>query len=375
MIWPLDIDTFGPVLKLLGQKDAPDSGTIITILLFVVSVPLLLALAYTVRRRKNKREARERSTDQLAKIGHQKNLDHTEQSALMRIAGASHLQNPAALVTSIDVFDHAVAERISHLRQGPWLEMEAELERLTALREKIGFRHIPADRAPSTTRQLQLGHKIFVLAPHEESFRLLSTEVLNLDDLAICTGPFLRRTHPVELKSRQELWAFFFAADGKEYRFRTQVYKVAHYPSPHLLLAHAERLFQDKDGDLFGTPVEQTCEAIRLPAAKARSSHPGPELFKERVDDAESLTLELTGVRGSGFSAVSDKELSEKDLILLRGKEGILKAVNGSVGRIINVSGHTFRCSYAGMDDNRRTAVLDAIAGRLNREATQAKLR
>ncbi|MDA0748504.1 MAG: flagellar brake domain-containing protein, partial [bacterium] len=238
MTWVLKIESYGPVLKMLSERETTDNDAIFALLIAVASIPLLLFIAYGVRKWLRRRNNISRGHAALEKLVDQKNLNYLEQVTVEHLAQAANLQNAAQILTSIHVFDQAVAAWMQQVQKMPWLEMEEQVERLSFLRKTLGFRYLSADRLPTTTRELMLGQNLYMLAGGSKNPRLLSTSILDLDDLAIRTGPFEVNKRPVNVKKNQDGWVFFWTETGKEYRFKTRILKTVQNPAPYLVLQH-----------------------------------------------------------------------------------------------------------------------------------------
>ncbi|MDP6777827.1 MAG: hypothetical protein QGI83_13795 [Candidatus Latescibacteria bacterium] len=181
---PLKIESYAPVLKMLGEREEVGAGTVVWIALVLLAILLLLVDAYHLRRRRRRHDAVARSFDQLEKYAAEKDLNYLEQVALERMAQSASIPNPAQLVSSVDAFDQAAAAWMVQVMRMPWLEMEEQVARLSAIREKLDFRYLPSTRSPSTTRELPVGQKLYILATRQDGTLLLNAPVVDLDDLA-----------------------------------------------------------------------------------------------------------------------------------------------------------------------------------------------
>jgi len=180
-------DSYAPVLKMLGQRQEADSNAIVWVVVVMLALPLLLLLGNYLRLRLQRHRNKERSFDQLEKLGGEKGLTYPEESLLERIAEAAQLRNPVSLLTSVETFDRAMAVWMKQVMQMPWLTVDEQVERITSIRRKIGFRYLSTERPPISTRQLREGQKIYSLAVGKKGLRLISAEIIALDDLAVTT--------------------------------------------------------------------------------------------------------------------------------------------------------------------------------------------
>ena len=225
LLIPLKVDGFGPILQNLQERDDPTVRTILIIVVVLALLVLIPLAANWVRKRIRRKNRLLHGFDQLQKLADQHGFDPSENRLVEAMADAIPHTNPSLVLSSLEGFDAAARAYVRRAFKLPWLEMEDTIALLAGVREKMGFRYIPEDRRPQNTRHLMLGQKLFVLARGKSGFRLLSAEILELNDLAIFTEPFREGKNVVRFKARHPVWAFFWSPYGGECRFRTQVLK------------------------------------------------------------------------------------------------------------------------------------------------------
>ena len=125
MLPVLKLESYGPVLKMMGNREDPGSETVVWVIAILLSVPLLLYVTNRIRRKVQKRRNLARRYEVLEKLSNAKDLNYIEQVTAERLASHARLENPAQMLTSIDVFDQAVAAWMPKVQKMPWLEMDA----------------------------------------------------------------------------------------------------------------------------------------------------------------------------------------------------------------------------------------------------------
>ena len=130
----LKLDSYAPILEMLGQREDPGRATLIWIVGVFAGIILLLLAASLMRTRLRRRLHLGRGMDQLEQLTARHDLNYVEQVTVERLAKAAKLKNPTQLVTSVDVFDQAVATRMERVLKMPWLEMEEGLAHVTYLK-------------------------------------------------------------------------------------------------------------------------------------------------------------------------------------------------------------------------------------------------
>ncbi|MCZ6632807.1 MAG: hypothetical protein O7G87_05335, partial [bacterium] len=277
------------------------------------------------------------------------------------------LQNPAALLTSIDVFDRAVVAWMGRVQQMPWLEMEKQVDLLRSIREKVGFRYLPPERPPVTTRELKLDHKLYTLTSGPDGFQLLSTPIVDLDDLAIRTQVFEMDRHPVRLREHRDMWVFFWSDVGGEYRFKAHILKTVRRPASYLILQHGDTLVADKGRKIFSCDMDQELTADWVSSRDGRSI-PSVTLFEDG-GRAKSICVHLKELSGSGFSVATDADIQFNDLI--RFGDAAPDFLKEKVGRVVEVSSAGIRCKFHKLSAEDRETILRYVAPRISSEVFQ----
>ena len=364
---PLKIESNAPVLQMLGEREEVGAGTVVWIAVILLSIVLLLVGAYHLRRRQRRRDALARSYDQLEKYAAEKDLNYLEQVAIERMAQSANVINPAQLVSSVDIFDQAAAAWMVQVMQMPWLEMEEQVRRLAAIREKLDFRYLPSTRNPTSTRELPIGQRLYILAARQDGLLLLTAPVVDLDDLAIRTEVFRAGRKPAKLRPHQGIWVFFWSERGVEHRFRTQVLKAIERPAAYLYVMHGDGLTSGRDGEIFSCDYEVEIEADWLPASKIGRATPSAALFAKKEAEIEPLRLQLHGFSAGGFIASAESAFDVNDLLLLKGDDPEHSLLDGKVGRAIkpSKSGLQFAFQFLDVSEDDRDSLLKAIARRL----------
>ena len=364
----LKLDSYAPVLEMLGQRPDTEGDTILWIVSAFVGILLLLLAASTVRSRIRRRLHHGRSMDQLEQLSARHDLDYVEQVTLERIAKAAKLKNPAQLVTAVDMFDQAVGAWMERVQKMPWLEMEEQVARLTRIREKLEFRYLPPERKPTNTRHIPIDHRLYVLASGKTDYRLLKTTVIDLDDLAIRTALFSDK-NAVRLPLGQDFMAFFYSDDGGEYRFKTRILKALDRPSPFLYLRHGDALASDDGRKTISCDLDVDLVADRLPAADVGRANASPNLFGRLEAKIQSLPAHLNEVSGSGFAFATQESTEVNDLLRIQGGKGVPSMLDGKSARVVKVTSSRCFAKFLKLGPEEREALLAYITPRVSKDA------
>ncbi len=373
VLFPLKTDGFQPVLKSLGSREAVSNETIYWIVVVFAALLTIPVLAYRVRRYLRRRDVLARGFDQLQKVCDQKGMDPIQQATVERLAMVSPETNPSQVVFSIDGFDQAVRKRMVKVRRLPWLEMEQEIERISAVREKLGYRYIPEDRRPQNTRHMMIGQRIYILARGAEHFRLLSAPILGLDDLAILTGPLQERDQPVKLRAQKKLWAFYWSPGGGECRFGTALIKAYERPIRYLMFEHGDELVYNTDRKIFSCDLESTAKVDRISAKSYGRATLSEELFD--LHEVDSLPAQLMELSASGFVVSPAEAFKMGDLIRLSVDDADLGFLNGWPARVVNEDGPFARCRFLKMSRENLETILHYVTPRISKDALKGRSR
>ena len=373
MLFPLKVEGFQSVLNALGDREGVSSETVWRIVAVFALLLIIPVLAYRVRKWMRRRDVLARSFDQLQKVCDQQGMDSIEQGTVERLTLAVPRANPTQIVTSVEGFDQAIRQRMKEVRRLPWLEMEQEVERITAVREKLGFRYIPADRRPSNTRHLMVGQCIYILARGSEHFRLLSAPIIDLNDLAIHTELFHEGDQPVRLKGKNKVWAFFWSPVGGECRFSTLLIREYEKPTPYLMFEHADKLVYNGDRKIFSCDLDVSVSVERVSAESYGRAVPSDSLFeKHEVDSLPGRVMELSA---SGFVVSPGEAFKLNDLVRLQVADPDLKFLDGWPARVVSEGDPDARCRFLKKSRERLETILHYVTPRISKEALKGRSR
>lgn len=372
LLIPLKVDGFGPILENLQDREDITGRTVLYIALaLLVLIPLA---ANWVRKRYRQQTRQLYGFDQLQKLADRHALDPAENRLVEAMADAIPDANPSVVLATLDGFDTAARAYVRRALKLPWLSMEDAIARLAGVREKMGFRYIAEDRRPRNTRHLMLGQKLFVLARGKSSFRLLSAEILELNDLAIYTELFQEGKNVVRFKARHPVWAFFWSPYGGECRFKTQILKEYTRPYPYLMLEHGDELVYNEDRKIFSCDLDTAVTVTHLPASKYGRDIPSDEIF-EKYEDLEEIPLRLIELSGSGLVIDSPIDFEEQDLIQIHpGAEGP-DFLDGWTARATTVDGSLVRLRFLKKSRESLETILTYIAPRVSKDALKGRKR
>ncbi len=370
----LKVEGFAPVLSKLQDREDPTVQAVLYIGIVLVLLVLIPLVVNTVRKRIRRRERTLRGFDQLQKLADQNAFDPMENRLVESMAEAVPDLNPATVLSSLDGFDNAARAYIRRARKLPWLEMEDAVDRIAAVREKVGFRYISEDRRPRNTRHLMLGQKLFVLARGGSGFRLLSAEILELNDLAIYTEPFQEGKRIVRFRPRHPVWAFFWSPYGGECRFSTQIMKEYTRPHAYLVLEHGDELIYNEDRKIFSCDLDVAVTVTHLPTSTYGREIPSDELF-DKFENLEEIPVRLVEQSGSGLVVESPTTMGEGDLIRIQpGAEGP-SFLAGWLARATTVDRDLVRFKFLKKSRESLETILNFIAPRVSPDALKGRKR
>lgn len=368
----LKADGFGPVLERLQDRDDLTVQTVLIIVLVLALLVLIPFVANKIRSRIRKETRHLRGFDQLQKLADRHGLDPAENRVVEAMANAVSKANPANVLGTLDGFDAAAKAFVRRARKASWLDLEDAVEVMAHVREKVGYRYIAEDRRPQNTRHLMLGQKLFVLARVKAGFRLLSAEILELNDLAIYTEPFREGDHVVRFKQRHPVWAFFWSPYGGECRFKTQILKEYERPYPFLLLDHGDELLYNEDRKIFSCDLDIAVTVTHLPASTYGREIPSEGLFEE-YEGLEQVAVRLIELSGSGLVIDSPVAFEENDLIRIHpGPEGP-EFIDGWLARVTTVDRDLVRLRFLKKSGESLETILGFIAPRISKHALKGR--
>jgi hypothetical protein len=354
-------DSYTPFLKMFGERSGTNADVLFWILLVVLGFPVLLFFVNYIRDRIRTSQNRVRGLENLEMLGDRNGLDYLEQQTLEHIVEDVGLKNPALLLSSIEMFDRTVGAWMGRLQQGPWLKMLMQVDRLQSIRKKVGYRYLAVGHPPTTTRELRLGQKLYMLIPSKEGFRLLSAPIIDLDDLAIHADLFSLNGRPVRLKEHRDILVFFWSDVGGEYLFKTRVLQTIKRPAPYLMLQQGDSLISEKGRKVFSCDMEMEVTAAWSHTLDERRVAPKSGL---ESDTAQTLAGCLVELSGSGFSMTTDIEVGFNDLVQLDG--GVPDFLQGATGRVADASGPHIRFKFQNLSAESREAILAYITPRIS---------
>jgi hypothetical protein len=312
----------------------------------------------------------ERGYERLDKLGREKGLLPAEQATARLMAEAIGLRSADALLTSVDTFDRAAARWMARAKRRPWRWMQTQVDRLKAIRQKAGFRYLPAGRPPTTTRELELNQDFYTLAKADSAYHLLRARIVELDDLAIRTEPFARDGQPVKLPKRRVMPIFFWPEDGREYRFKTRVLKRVKRPAPYLLLDHGDSVTCDEGREFFSCSLvlEVTVEWLSNP--RGDYEIPAPSLFDED-GSAQTISAQLQELSGTGFVLGTDAAIEINDLVRL--EDVGLEFLGAAVGRAVDKTPSSVGVRFLDLPAQIRDTVLRYVVERISAGSPRSK--
>ena len=363
-------ENYPPVLKMLGQRNATDSDTMVWIALVLLLLPIVLLLGNYLRLYLHRRRHRANSYDQLEKLAGEKGLSYSEQVVVEALADTANLNHPAQLLSSVETFDRAVSAYMKKVETLPWLEMDAQIDRISSIRQKIGFQYLSPERPPISTRELKIGQKVYSLAASPKGIKLIYAEIVDLNDLAIYTNPFHTPKTTVKLGKKNQIWGFFWSEGGNEYRFRTHLLKEIKRPAHYLFLQHGDSLYHNSDREVFKCDQDIEIVAEWVPSEGRVLS---PRIF-DRMAPPETLACTLTHTTGSGFGLSFDGRVEVDDLIRIRGGNKLPSFLEDQIGRVVKI-GDTIVCRFLNIEPTQHHALLAHIASNLTVETFQKRLK
>ena len=373
MFFPLNIEAFGSVLSKMNDREAVANETIVWTIVVLAALLILSVLGRRLIKGMRRRDVIARGFARLQRVSDRKGLNPILQGTLERLVIASPDRNPASIVGSVQGFDQAVSRRMKAIRRLPWLEMEQEVERLVSIRTKLGYRYIAEDRRPQNTRHLMVGQRIYILAGGPDHFRLLSAEIIGLNDLAITTDLFQEGDQTVRLRVKKKLWAFFWSPAGGECRFSTKLIKAYETPNPYLMFEHADKLVYNQDRKIFSCDLDIAVSVERVAAETYGSKGPSDEVFDSC--EVDGISAQLTELSASGFVILPGEAFKVDDLVRLTVDDPDLKFLNGTAAKVVTQDGPTARCRFLKKTRESLETILTYVTPRISKDALKGRSR
>ncbi len=345
-----------------------DSLLVVVTFILLSFIPLFPLGHYFRKRRRHQKNAT-RKYGVIQRLGEEKGLNQTELGAAQRMARAARIPATTKLLRSVRVFDRGMASWMSRVQQMSWLEIDREVEVLRALREKLGFRYLPPEEPPSSTRELELDQSLYFLARGNKGLRVLSAPVVDLDDLAIRTEAFREGGRPVRFPKGHEMWLFFWPESGGECRFKSKVLKEVARPMPYLVLNHGDGVIINRAKEFFTCDLDVELIAERVPASKVGGVQPSQILF-QKGQHIESLPVRLIQLSGSGFVVSKDAGVGLGDIIRLSCNVESMSFLDELVGIAEKEVGSGVRFRFVKLATGEREEILDYITPRVKATTT-----
>ncbi len=363
------------VFELLKHRNTTDWHVYLVFLGGVLLFLTLLYVGYKWRLRSQQRRNRERGFKILERLGTEKGLSFEDEVKLAHIAETTKLKNPGLLLDSVAVFDKAVAGWMRHAMTLPWLEMEDEVAWLKKIRKQIDFRYLPENVAPTTTRELPRGGKLFAVVSFEDKLQLLVSTVLGLDDLSLYLSPFRQADQElVRLRSRHDLWCFFWSSKGGEYRFESQILKVYTIAEPLLLVAHGDHLHHDLDHSMFTCEVDIDVEITLASAGQVDVVPPDAKVFDDEAV-LKTLLVHINALSSMWFRFDFVEGVGKEDLVRIQATGTELDFLSGEMGQVIRSGGRGIFCRFFNFSEEKREQLLHFLVNGISVETFQDRLR
>lgn len=362
----LKINSYAPILKEFGHREEMETWDIVWTIVVLLILALILLLTNNLKIRIQQNRNLNQGLDQLEKISLEIGLNYLEEAIVKRMAKTAKLPNPALLLTSFVVFDRAIAIWMKNVRQMPWLEMEKQVEHLVLIRKKSGFRYLSSSHHPTTTRELAIGQKLYLLTLNQKCYELLSTTIIGLDDLAIRTSPFLdSRNHQIRFQNQNEIRLFFWTEQNIENQFKTQIIKKVDPPIPYLLLEHGEHLLsRQNDKSIF---CDLNLEEIVkwLPFRHFRKTSNALKILDTNAAKIQPLKVRFVKLSSTGFTFETNERIEVGDFIQIKGRSPLSKILQGLAGKAIKINHPTVHLKFFELSSKDRDIILQYIVPKM----------
>ena len=346
------------VFDLLKYRNETDWSIILWTVLGFVAIVVLLYLGNKWRHTLQRRRNSERGFKMLERLGTEKGLSFEDQVKLGEMADVANLKNPALLLDSVTVFDRSVAIWMKQAMLLPWLEMEDEVAWLKKIRKQVGFRYLPEGASPTSTRELPRHKKIFAVVPHDGQLRLLGSAVLGLDELSLHLAPFRDEDQElVRIKTRLDMWCFFWSDKGGEYRFESQILKVYTVADPILLVQHGDQLLYEPDLSVFACEVDFDVPLTWASAEGVDVASADASVFQEGAN-LQTRDAHVNGLGSTWFRVDYVEGMEKEDLVQIGNDARVPDFLFGQIGQVVRSGGRGVFCRFVDFPEEKREDLL-----------------
>jgi len=279
-------------------------GMAIGLAVGAVIVIVVLAIIETVRNQRRKQERQDESSRKLQTYCRHRGLSPDDTALLSEMVARAGLAEPREVFDSIALFEQCVEAQFDHFDQAavlPEAVREAGL-RIRRIRERLGFKTLPQEKALISTRELPTGQILRVrslIRPESEGVGAALVENTEIE-LALRLG--LERAGQLVVKAGDFLQFQMTRASDGEYTFGARVREVKGQTGELLIIDHPRQIHRRQSRNHVRVPAH-----VPLRFRIIRSQEPE---FPTEMQEASVID-----VSGGGLSFSRPVALRSGDLI------------------------------------------------------------
>lgn len=326
-------------------------GLAVGVVLFVV----ILALVEKVRSKRRRQVHQDESYERLRSLSRQRNLIEPEMDLLANMVRRAGLADPRDVFDSVALFEQCVEAQFDHFdKSGELPEAVREAaQRIRRIREKLGYRTLPQEKALISTRELPTGQILRVRSLVSPDAEGVSAAVIDVTEIEIALRLALTHEGQMVLKKGDFLQFQMTRASDGEYNFGARIAEVKGNLSEVLIVEHPRQLHR-----------RQSRNHVRVPAHVPLRFR----IIRSAIADFSTDLQEATigDVSGGGLSFSRSAALRTGDLISMnfdletggfRGLQGkVLRA--GAANKAGQPAAFRHHIQFLGIDNAARERII-----------------
>lgn len=216
----MDSDRLREALPFLRLRTEEPEPLILFLFLLMCAIIAAAILLHIVRNRK----VRQSLLCGLTRLARERGLTETD-IALLRDIG-QNLPRPAQLITSSYTFNITVGTHLDPLLESAW--DHPHFERLTSIRQQLGFDKTPTNKSLRSTRELPEGLTLLVWNEDVVHSGFYAWILVQRDERALTIVPLIKNDFNrfLDLQAGTSLALRFWRAADTEYRMELEVHSI-----------------------------------------------------------------------------------------------------------------------------------------------------
>ncbi len=315
----------------------------------------VLAVVERVRSRRRKQVDQEESYERLRSLSRQRNLAEPEMDLLADMVRRAGLADPRDVFDSVALFEQCVEAQFDHFdKSGELPEAVREhAQRIRRIREKLGFRSLPQEKALISTRELPTGQILKVRSLVSPDSEGVSAAVIDVTEIEIALRLALTHAGQLVVKKGDFLQFQMTRASDGEYTFGARISEVKGNHAEVLIAEHPRQLHRRQSRNHVRVPAHVP---LRFRIIRSQIADFSTDLQEASVHD----------VSGGGLSFSRPLALRSGDLISMnfdletggfRGVQGkVLRA--SAVNKAGQLTGFRHHVQFLGIDNAARERII-----------------